>query len=75
MRGHDRAMDLKHALAHNMLRLRQARGLTQEELAHRAGLSLRYVGSVERAAVSARISVVGRIAAALEVEPAELVRR
>lgn len=67
-------MDLRHVLARNLLRLRQAHGLTQEELAYRAGLSMRYVGSVERAEVVARITVVGQLAEALEVEPAELVR-
>ncbi len=68
-------MDLKHVLAANLLRLRKMRGFTQEELAFRAGLSLRYVGSVERARVSPRIGVVGRLAEALGVEPDELLRR
>lgn len=67
-------MDLRHALARNLLRLRQARGITQEELAYRAGLSMRYVGSVERAEVAPRITVVGQLAEALEVDPAELLR-
>ncbi|MFG1350437.1 transcriptional regulator [Xanthobacter autotrophicus ATCC 700552] len=33
--------------------------LTQEELADRPGLSARYVGAVERADVSASVTVVG----------------
>ena len=47
---------------------------TQEELAERAGLSARYVGGIERADVSASVTVLGRIADALEVEAHELVR-
>jgi hypothetical protein len=35
------SMDLKRAMATNLLRARYARGLTQEELADRAGLSAR----------------------------------
>ncbi len=68
-------MDLKDILAANLRRLRQAQDLTQEELADRAGLSARYIGAVERGDASARITIVGRIAEALGVEPAELIRK
>ena len=68
-------MDLKEDMAANLRRLRQEQRHTQEELAERAGLSVRYVGAIERADVSASVTVLGRIADALGVEPAELVRR
>lgn len=68
-------MDLKDVMATNLRKLRHARGLTQEEVAERAGLSARYVGAMERADVSASVTVLGRIAEALDVEPTELVRR
>jgi predicted transcriptional regulator len=48
-------MDLKEAMATNVRRERHARKMTQEELADRAGLSARYLGSIERAAVSASV--------------------
>jgi transcriptional regulator with XRE-family HTH domain len=67
-------MDLKEVMAVNLRRLRHAKGMTQEELAERAGLSARYVGGIERADVSASVSVLGRIAEALEIEATELVR-
>ena len=67
-------MDLKEVMAVNLRRLRHAKGMTQEELAESAGLSARYVGGIERADVSASITVLGRIAEALEVEATELVR-
>jgi transcriptional regulator with XRE-family HTH domain len=67
-------MDLKEALATNLRRTRSARGLTQEELADQAGLSSRYLGSIERAAVSASVTVLGRLAKALEIEACELIR-
>jgi transcriptional regulator with XRE-family HTH domain len=65
-------MDLKDVLATNLRRLRHERRLTQEELADRAGISSRYIGAVERAAVSASVTVLGQIAEALRVEPSEL---
>ncbi|EFI53371.1 MULTISPECIES: helix-turn-helix domain-containing protein [Afipia] len=67
-------MDLKEVMAVNLRRLRHAKGMTQEELAERAGLSARYVGGIERADVSASVTVLGRIAEALDVEATELVR-
>jgi transcriptional regulator with XRE-family HTH domain len=75
MRVHHVAMDLKEAMAINLRRFRHAKEMTQEELADSAGLSARYVGAIERASVSASVSVLGRIADALGVEPADLIRR
>ncbi|RWC39569.1 MAG: XRE family transcriptional regulator [Mesorhizobium sp.] len=67
-------MDLKEVFAINLRQIRTSSGLTQEELAERAGLSARYIGSIERADVSASVTVLGRIADALGVEPHTLVR-
>ena len=67
-------MDLKEAMAINVRRERHARKMTQEELADRAGLSSRYLGSIERAAVSASVTVLGQLAQALRVNPCELIR-
>ncbi|TIM23803.1 MAG: helix-turn-helix transcriptional regulator [Mesorhizobium sp.] len=67
-------MDLKEVMAINMRRLRHEQDLTQEELAARAELSMRYVGSIERARVSASVSVLGRLAQAFSVDPCELIK-
>ena len=67
-------MDLKKAMAVNVRRTRHAKELTQEELADRAGLSARYLGSIEREAVSASVTVLGQLAQALRVDPCELIR-
>ena len=69
-----RAVELKDVLATNVRRLRQASGMTQEELADRTGLSSRYIGSIERARVSASVSILGRLAEAFERDPCELIR-
>ena len=67
-------MDLREAMALNLRRARHARNLTQEELADRAGLSVRYLGSIERAAVSASVTVLGRLAHALKIDACDLIR-
>lgn len=66
-------MDLKHVLARNVRRIRHERALTQEDLAGLTGLSLRYIGSIERARVSASVTVLGKLAAALKVDPCKLI--
>jgi transcriptional regulator with XRE-family HTH domain len=62
------------AVATNVRRARHAGGVTQEELADRAGLSSRYVGSIERGNVVISIVTLVELARALKVEPAELLR-
>ncbi|AFW01339.1 transcriptional regulator [Gluconobacter oxydans] len=67
-------MDLKNVMAANLRRIRHDRDITQEELASLTGLSARYIGSIERARVSASVTILGRIAQALAVDPGELLR-
>lgn len=37
------------------------------------GLSARYIGSIERARVSASVTILGKLAEALEIKPALLI--
>jgi transcriptional regulator with XRE-family HTH domain len=68
-------MDLREVMAMNLRRIRHDKNMTQEELADRSGVSARYVGAIERANVSASVSVLGRIADALGVDPAALLKQ
>jgi transcriptional regulator with XRE-family HTH domain len=68
-------MDLKEIVAANVRQLRHAKNLTQEDLAERVGLSPRYIGSVERGTSSPTVSVLGKLATALNVEPSVLVTK
>jgi transcriptional regulator with XRE-family HTH domain len=54
--------------------LRQQRGLTQEALALICDLDRSYVGSVERGERNVSLININRIAKALSVEPAELLK-
>lgn len=66
-------MDLKEVLATNLRRLRHERELTQEDVAELTGLSSRYIGSIERAKVSTSVTVLGKLADALNVNPCRLI--
>lgn len=52
--------------------LRKGQGLTQEELAAKAGLDPKYFGSVERGERNVTLANVEKIARALKVEPLQL---
>jgi transcriptional regulator with XRE-family HTH domain len=69
-----RMPDLKDTVALNLRRERYAKGLTQEDLAERIGISARYLGQVERGQSSASVTVLGRIAEALGIDARELLR-
>ncbi|WP_086606469.1 helix-turn-helix domain-containing protein [Erythrobacter donghaensis] len=58
----------------NVRRIRVARGLTQEQLAHDAEIDLTYLGGIERGRRNPSVEVLGRIAHALKVRPDELFR-
>ena len=68
-------MDLKGVLATNLRRLRHERKLTQEDIAELTGMSSRYIGSIERARVSPSVTVLGKLADALKVDPCALITK
>jgi transcriptional regulator with XRE-family HTH domain len=59
-------------LAQNVRTMRQAKGLSQEELAHEAGIHRTYVGSIERGERNATISTLELLASVLGVTVPEL---
>jgi transcriptional regulator with XRE-family HTH domain len=68
-------MDLKDVLSTNLRRIRNERGKTQEEMAHILGISSRYLGSIERARVSPSVTLLGRFALALKMDPCRLIQK
>lgn len=68
-------MEIREVLALNLRRYRQAQSLSQEELAHRAGIDRTYISSIERCVYAASIEVVDRLAQGLGLEAADLLRR
>lgn len=66
---------LRKSLAANLWREREARGLSQEALAHQAGLRHAYIELVERGERSISIDNIELLALALGLEPADLLRR
>lgn len=65
---------LRRCFADNLRRERKARYLTQAALGHDAKLDRTYIGSVERGERNISIDNIERLARALRIEPADLLR-
>lgn len=68
-------MDLRQLFATNLRRIRHQRKLSQEGLAHDAGVDRVYVSRVERAVTYVGLEIIGKLADILEVDPVEFFRR
>jgi transcriptional regulator with XRE-family HTH domain len=65
-------MKLRRVVARNLRRLRQKAGLSQEELADRAGLNRNYVGMIEREENAPTVDALEQLSEALNVDPVVL---
>jgi ribosome-binding protein aMBF1 (putative translation factor) len=70
----ERITDVLRFIAANTRRWRLRRGLTQESLAERADLDLRFVQRIERGTTNLSVSALIALADALKVEPTALFR-
>ncbi len=67
-------MDMRKLVGRNVRRLRQRKGLTQEEFAEISGFSQQYISSLERGRRNPTIVTLYELATALGVSHMELVR-
>jgi transcriptional regulator with XRE-family HTH domain len=67
-------MDLRDVFAANLRRLRHEKGLSQDDLAYEAEMSRSYLSQLEKGAFYASLKIIGRLAEALRVEPAEFLK-
>ena len=67
-------MEIRKQVGLNVRRLREARGLSQEELAFEAELHRTYISGVERGVRNPTVTVLAKIAQGLKVSPDQLLR-
>lgn len=65
-------MDIKAVVGRNVKQHREAKGLSQEQLAFEADLHRTYVSGVERSVRNPTVLIVAKLANALGVEPSKL---
>jgi transcriptional regulator with XRE-family HTH domain len=68
-------MDLREIFAANLRRLRNARGLSQDDLAYDAGMSRSYLSQLEKGEFYVSIKIIGKLADTLKAEPEEFLKR
>ncbi|MBS1984276.1 MAG: helix-turn-helix transcriptional regulator [Bdellovibrionales bacterium] len=62
-------MDLVHLLGENVRKRRAELGLSQEEVAFRAGMKRSYLSDLERGTRNPSVRALGRLAEALTIDP------
>ena len=67
--------NLQKVLSKNLIRIRRQKGLSQEDLALRAGIDRTYVSGCEREIRNPTIKVLEKLASALEIDAHELLQK
>jgi transcriptional regulator with XRE-family HTH domain len=67
-------VDVCQRLGRNLRRLREAKGLSQEQFADEAGIHRTYVSDLERGSRNPTIRVVDRVAKALGVTASDILK-
>ena len=67
-------MDVRELFATNLRRIRNAKGLSQDDLAYDADISRSYLSQLEKGVYYASLKIIEKLALTLDVEPAEFLR-
>ncbi len=67
-------MDLRDIFAANLRRLRDEKGMSQDDVAYDTGMSRSYLSKLEKGEFYASLKIIGRLADTLGVAPDELLK-
>jgi transcriptional regulator with XRE-family HTH domain len=68
-------MKLRAIVARNLRILRKQKGLSQEELAFKAGINRNYVGQIEREEKSPTVDILEKLSNSLQASPEQFLRK
>lgn len=68
------AIQMRKKLGQRVRQIREKRGWSQEELAHRSGLARSFTGAIERGEKDIRISTLLKLARTFEISLQQLIR-
>jgi len=67
-------MDLRETFATNLRRLRNAKAMSQDDLAYEAEVSRSYLSQLEKGVFHVSLKIIGKLAEALDADPAEFLK-
>lgn len=67
-------MDIREQFGRAVREMRTAQGLTQEELAFRAGMNVTYLSDLERGRWNPSLAMIVDLASGLDVHPSQLLK-
>ena len=67
--------EVQSVLAYNIKKYRNTKGLTQEQLAEKAGTSTNYLGSIETGKKYPSPQMIDKLAKALDINPLDLFKK
>lgn len=67
-------MDVRDLFAINLRRLRNAKGLSQDDLAYDANMSRSYLSQLEKGRFYVSLKIIEKLATTLDADPAEFLR-
>jgi len=67
-------MDLREIFAFNLRRLRNAKGMSQDDLAYEAEVSRSYLSQLEKGAFHVSLKIIGKLAEGLGADPTEFLK-
>lgn len=70
----DKIKNLLRTIAGNIVTLRKEKGITQEELAHQAGIDRTYIGYIENSKHNVTLGMLVKIADALQIDVLDLLK-
>ncbi|MGH1369402.1 MAG: helix-turn-helix domain-containing protein [Maritimibacter sp.] len=73
--GRRQAMNLRERIGLNIRNLRSSKKMSQEDLAHTAGIDRSYISELELARSAASVDILEKIAVAFDVDPQELLSK
>ena len=65
-------VNIREKFGHHLRKIRETQGLTQEELADRAGMHFTYIGQIERGLRNPSLVNLSKLAKALKINAGEL---
>jgi transcriptional regulator with XRE-family HTH domain len=68
----DKAVDVRVRVGQNLRRYRQAKGISQETLAHQSGVARAYLGGIERGVCNPTVVLLEQLAGKLDIPAAAL---